>query len=206
MLLTADILQRAANCTRGTALTWAQPLSDACALYAINTPTRLAAFLAQVGHESAGLTVTIENLHYRAEGLLKTWPKRFTPELAKELAQRPAEIAEHVYGGRMGNSHPGDGYRFRGRGLLQVTGRANYEVVNEMLGKVPNAPDLLALPEALAEPKWAAYSAAAFWDYCGLNRNADAGDFRGITRRINGGELGMADRIKRYERARQVLA
>jgi putative chitinase len=206
MQLTADILQRC-GCARGVALTWAKPLGDACTLYEIDTRERLAPFLAEVGTESAGFTRTVENLNYRAEGLLKTWPSRFTPELAKQVVTHPDLIAEHVYGGRMGNKNPGDGWRYRGRGLMQVTGRANYEAVRDLLReRVQNVPDLIQLPEALAEPKWAALSAAAFWVDRGLNELADAGDFRAITVRINGGLNGLDDRRARLAQARNALA
>lgn len=206
MLLPADKLQAAAGCARGVALTWTLPLSNALALYEIDTPERMAAFVAQVGHESAGFTRTIENLNYSAQGLLSTWPNRFTPALAQTMARHPDEIANHVYGGRMGNTVPGDGYRYRGRGLLQITGRVNYEAVRDQLRlRVPMTPDLLAMPEALAEPRWAALSAAAYWHDHDLNELADAGDMARLTRRINGGANGMADRMARYARARKAL-
>ena len=207
MELTADILQRAGGCARGVAMTWAKPLGDACKLYEIDTPKRLAAFLAQVGHESAGFTRTVENLNYSAAGLIRTWPSRFTADSAKALEHRPDAIADHVYGGRMGNKDPGDGWRFRGRGLLMNTGRANYEAMREqLLEKMQNVPDIGAMPEILAEPKWAALAACAYWSDHDLNPLADAGDMRGITRRINGGEIGLQDRMARYERAKKALA
>jgi putative chitinase len=207
MQITADLLVRAMRCTRGSALTWARPLSEACAKFQITSPARIAAFLAQVGHESAGLTRTVENLNYRADGLLRTWPTRFDEVKAKALAMKPEAIANHVYGGRLGNYQPGDGYRYRGRGLIQVTGRVNYEAVQDLLrSHVDDVPDLIRMPEVLAEPKWAALSAAAYWHDHRLNELADAGDFDHITRRINGGTIGMADRQKRYEQAKQALA
>lgn len=207
MQLTAESMQAATGCARGVALTWAPRLEHACGLYEIDTPPRLAAFLAQVGHESAGFTRTVENLNYSAEALQRVWPSRFTPEIARALARHPQEIANHVYGGRMGNTAPGDGWKYRGRGLLQVTGRVNYEAVRDQLReRMAGVPDLLAQPEALAEPRWAALSAAAWWDDHDLNPLADAGDMRGLTRRINGGFHGLDDRMARYERARQALA
>lgn len=207
MLPTAGILVRAVGCGRGLAATWEKPLRDACALYDITTPARLAAFLATVGHESLSLSRTVENLNYSAERLEAVWPSRYTPELARQHARNQPVIAEHVYGGRMGNKAPGDGWRFKGRGLLQVTGRANYEAVRDLLReRVPGTPDLLAQPEALAEPKWAALSAAAYWHEHELNELADGGEFSRLSRRVNGGTNGMADRLERYERARKVLA
>lgn len=207
MLLTADKMQAATGCARGVAITWAPYLSNACERYDITTPARLAAFLSQVGHESAGYTATVENLNYGAPGLMATWPSRFDARQAVAMARQPKLIAEHVYGGRMGNDAEGsgDGWKYRGRGLLQVTGKANYEAVRDLLAR-HGCPDLLVLPDTLSEPKWAALSAAAFWDDHGLNELADAGSFDTITRRINGGQTGAADRRARYERARKALA
>lgn len=207
MLPTADILVRAVGCGRGLAATWEKPLREACALYDITTPARLAAFLATVGHESLSLSRTVENLNYSAERLEAVWPSRYTPELAKAHARRPELIAEHVYGGRMGNKAPGDGWRFKGRGLMQVTGRANYEAVRDLLReRVKGAPDLLAQPEALAEPKWAALSAAAYWHEHELNELADTGEFMRLSKRVNGGLNGWDDRQERYAKARAVLS
>jgi putative chitinase len=207
MPLTAETMQAATGCPRGVALTWAPYLTGACGLYGITTPARLSAFLAQIGHESAGFTATVENLNYSAQALLATWPSRFTPATAAAMARKPQAIAEHVYGGRMGNGPEGsgDGYKYRGRGLVQITGKANYEAVSEQLAR-HGCPDLLVLPDTLSEPKWAALSATAFWDDHGLNELADAGSFDTITRRINGGQTGVADRRARYERARKALA
>lgn len=206
MLLTADQLQRC-GITRGVALTWQLPLADACELYEINTPARLTSFVAQVGHESAGFTRTVENLNYSAAGLLKTWPSHFTAEQAQQCAHNPDAIANQAYGGRMGNTYPGDGAKFKGRGLLQITGRANYEAVTELLHeRIASVPDLCVMPGILAEPKWAAYSAAAFWVDHGLNDLADIGAFDKITLRINGGQTGAVDRRARYEAAKRAIA
>ena len=205
-MLTAETMQRATGCNRGVALTWAPYLTGACGLYGITTVQRLSAFLAQVGHESAGFTRTVENLNYSAQGLLATWPSRFTPELAAQLARKPQMIAEHVYAGRMGNGPKGtgDGWRYRGRGLIQVTGKANYEAVGELLER-HGCPNLIRMPEVLAEPKWAALSAAAYWHDHDLNALADRGEFDQITRRINGGTTGAADRRARHQRAMRAL-
>lgn len=207
MQLTAAQFDAATGCTRGQVLTWSAPVANACRQFAIDTPARLAAFLAQVGHESAGFARTVENLNYSAEGLLRTWPKRYTPEFARLQAHHADEIANHVYGDRMGNKDPGDGFKYRGRGLLQVTGRANYEAVRDLLREtLPGAPDLLTQPDVLAEPRWAALSAAAWWADHDINALADVGDMRAITRRINGGELGLADRMARYAKAKAALS
>lgn len=203
--ITADLLVVAGVCMRPVATRWAPHIASACKAFEIVTPPRLAAFLAQVGHESASLARTVENLNYSADALERVWPARFTSELAKDLARKPVLIANHVYGGRMGNKEPGDGYRFRGRGLLQITGRANYEAVNDLLSRIPGRPDFLRDPDALAEPRWAALSAAALWKEWGLNALADRGAFDDITRRINGGMNGAADRRARYNRARGAL-
>jgi putative chitinase len=206
MIPTADQLQRC-GLTRGVALTWQQPLADACALYEINTPARLSAFVAQVGHESGGFTRTVENLNYSADGLLKTWPTHFTPAQAQQFAHQPDAIANQAYGGRMGNTYPGDGAKFKGRGLLQITGRVNYEAVTELLHeRISSVPDFAVMPGILAEPKWAAYSAAAFWVDHGLNELADIGAFDRITARVNGGQTGAVDRRARYEAAKRVFA
>jgi putative chitinase len=214
MQLTAEQFAAATGCARGSVLTWATPIAAACDLYEINSPARLSAFLAEVGEESQGFARTVENLHYRADRIRQLgeasppgsrW-RSLVPQ-ADALAQNPEALANAVYGGRMGNSQPGDGYRFRGRGLLMNTGRANYEAVTELLReKVPNVPDLGVLPETLAEPKWAALSAAAFWVDHGLNELADVGSFDKITLRINGGMTGAADRRARYAKAKAALS
>lgn len=206
MSLTPEMMMRATGCGRGTALTWSPYLTGACGLYDITTAPRMAAFLAQVGHESAGFTRTTENLNYSAQGLLATWPSRFTPELAQQMARKPQQIANHVYAGRMGNgpAESGDGWRYRGRGLIQVTGKANYDAVHDLLAP-RGCPNLIRLPDVLSEPKWAALSAAAYWHDHDLNELADRGAFDQITRRINGGTNGAADRRARYERAKRAL-
>ncbi|MFC0677510.1 glycoside hydrolase family 19 protein [Lysobacter korlensis] len=204
--ITADLLVRVMGCPRSVAAEWARPLDEACRLYEITTPARVAAFLAQVGHESAGLTRVVENLNYSVDGLLRVWPKRYTLRLAEFHARKPELIANFVYGDRLGNKLPDDGYRYRGRGPMQVTGRANYEAMRDVMriraGKVP---DFVELPDLLAEPKWGALAAAAYWHSRHLNVLADAGRFTEITRRINGGTNGNEDRLSRYGRAKRAL-
>jgi putative chitinase len=176
--------------------------------YDIDTPARLAAFMAQVGHESGSLNRTVENLNYGAAGLLGTWPSRFTRESAASLARKPEAIANKVYGGRLGNGDEasGDGWRYRGRGLIQITGKANYSGIRDTLRqRTPDAPDFVGQPELLETPQWAAMSAAAYWDDHDLNKLADVQDFRKITTRINGGQIGAADRNARYAKARRVF-
>ena len=156
---------------------WLPYIEDAMAEFGIDTPERQAAFLAQIGHESGGL-------HWSSE----IWGP--TPAQAR-------------YEGRsdLGNTEPGDGFRFKGRGLIQTTGRANYESTGDALGV-----DLISDPVLLAQPELAARSAAWFWQEHGLNELADVGDYRRITLRINGGTNGMDDRLSRWEKAKEVLA
>jgi len=208
-LITATLLEAATGCGRTLANTWAKPLDEACRAFEINTAPRIAAFLAQIGHESGGLSRTTENLNYGASGLLATWPNRFDAESATQYARKPQAIANHVYGGRLGNGAEatGDGWKYRGRGLIQVTGKANYEAVRDLLrddGR-KGVPDFVADPDALSEPKWAALSAAAWWNDRELNELADGYAFTQITQRINGGQNGAADRKERYDRARKAL-
>lgn len=206
MLPTARQLVQAVGCTPAVAARFEEPVREACRAYEIDTGPRLAAFLAQVGHESTSFSRTVENLNYSAEGLLATWPSRFTRDLAAKLARKPDQIANHVYGGRLGNKNPGDGWRYRGRGLIQVTGLANFEGITETLAeRVGGVPDFTLHPELLESPKWAAMSAGAYWDDHELNELADRGAFDQITTRINGGQVGKADRRARYARAKRVF-
>ena len=205
--ITADMLVRAIGCARSDAAAFAAPLTEACEKYDITTPARLAAFLAQVGHESGSLGRLVENLNYGAAGLLATWPTRFTKAQADALARKPEAIANHVYGGRLGNTKPGDGWKYRGRGPIQNTGAANYEAVRDLIReRFPDAPDFVADPDQLATPRWGAIAAGAYWSDHNLNALADVGAFDKITTRINGGQNGRADRRARYERARKALA
>jgi putative chitinase len=159
---------------------WLAPLTAAMATYGIDTAARQAAFLAQIGHESGGLHWTHE--------LWGPTPAQqgYEPPAAKALA--------------LGNTEPGDGYRFRGRGLIQLTGRSNYQAVAAGLGI-----DCVAQPELLQEPVYAAASAGWWWQQHGLNALADAGDFTAITRTINGGLTGEADRERLWSAAKQAL-
>lgn len=151
--------------------------------YEINTPARQAAFLAQVGHESGGL-------HWYSE----LWGP--TPQ--QQRYEPPSELAT-----KLGNTQPGDGAKFKGHGLIQVTGRFNHAAARDRIRtRYPDAPDFEAEPEKLAETKWAAISAADFWHSHGLNELADSGDFQTITKRINGGLNGYADRLALYEKAK----
>ena len=176
-------------------------LNTAMSRYQIVGAKRVAAFIAQVGHESGHLTHLVENLNYSADALRKTWPSRFNAELATTVARKPEQIANIAYGNRMGNTAPGDGWKYRGRGLIQITGKNNYRACGEALGL-----DLIAQPEMLEKPQYGCMSAAWFWATNGLNTLADAGKFDAITQRINGGQTGAADRQALYTKALKVLA
>lgn len=185
---------------------WYNALSQLLPDYEINTPQRIAAFIAQCSHESAGFTALRENLNYRWQSLRKIFPKYFpTDELAQEYANKPNKqeaIANRVYANRMGNGpeSSGDGWRFCGRGLIQLTGRDNYSWFAASLGiGVEEASEYLQTFEGAAQ------SACWFWETNGLNRWADAGDILTLTKKINGGTIGLDDRIKHYNHALHVL-
>lgn len=175
-------------------------LNAAMNRYQIVGSKRIAAFIAQVGHESGQLTHLVESLNYSAEALQRAWPSRFSAKLAADVARKPEQIASIAYDNRMGNTSTGDGWKYRGRGLIQITGKNNYCACGEALGL-----DLIAQPELLEKPQHACMSAAWFWAANGLNTLADAGKFDAITQRINGGQTGAADRQALYARALKVL-
>lgn len=172
--------------------------------FSINTPARMAAFLAQAAHESTRLGVLVENLNYSAQGLITTWPRRFSYAESADYARKPERIANRVYANRLGNGDEasGDGWRFRGRGLFQITGRGNYAECSKALY---NDELLIEKPELLEQPEGASRSAGWFWQNRGLNNYADSGDFRTLTIRINGGLNGWAERQEYYLKAKQVL-
>lgn len=192
-----------------TAQLWAPHITAAMDRYGINTPRRQAAFLAQVAHESAGFERLVENLNYSAAGLARTWPNRYATAggapnaLARSLAYKPEALANNVYADRMGNGDEasGDGWRYRGQGPIQLTGRDNVTRCAEETG-LP----LIEHPELLQEPEAGAMSAAWFWRTRNLNQLADAGNIDAITRKINGGMTGAEDRRARYAMALAVLS
>jgi putative chitinase len=189
---------QAAGVEKDTATGWLPWLQGTCKAYEINTPHRIAGFLSQIAHESMGMTRLVENLNYSAEGLMRTWPSRFkTLAFAQQYHRQPEKIANLVYANRMGNGDEasGDGWRYRGRGLKQLTGKTNYAAFAEAIGE-----DYVAEPDLLLEPVNAALSAGWFWATNGLNHLADEGDIEKMTRRINGGLIGLEDRRKRYLR------
>jgi putative chitinase len=180
---------------------WLEPLNEAFAKYDISTPKRQAAFIGQCSHESSNFKVLQENLNYSAEGLMKTWPSRFpTKEIADQYARQPAKIAGKVYNGRLGNTSEEEASKYLGRGLIQLTGKDNYERCGSSLGV-----DLVGNPDWLLDPKYAALSAGWFWNKHGLNELADAQEHGIITKRINGGTLGLDDRILKTTKALSVL-
>ncbi len=182
---------------------WHQALAQLLPEYEINTPQRIAAFIAQCAHESGGFTALKENLNYRAVTLRKIFPKYFpTDEMAQRYAGKQAEIANLVYANRMGNGPPesGDGYRYCGRGLIQLTGKDNYSWFAASIQiSVEEAARYLETFEGAAQ------SACWFWETNNLNKWADQGDILTLTKRINGGTIGLDDRIKHYNHALHVL-
>jgi putative chitinase len=182
---------------------WHHALVQLLPDYDINTPKRIAAFIAQCSHESGGFRVLTENLNYKAAGLRRIFPKYFpTDELAKQYEKQPKKIANRVYANRManGDESSGDGFRYCGRGLIQLTGKSNYQAFADSLEmKVEDVPDYLATFEGAAQ------SACWFWETNNLNKFADAGDILNMTKRINGGTIGLEDRKKHYEHALHVL-
>ncbi len=168
----------------------------------IDTPLRISHFLAQVLHESALMKVVKENLNYSAEGLLKVFRKYFkTQAQAQRYARKPKMIANKVYGGRMGNGDEasGDGYRYRGRGLIQLTGKNNYRKFSEWVGE-----DLVAQPDRVATD-YAVHSAVYFWTSKKLNNHPDADDVRKVTKIINGGYRGLSERKEILHKAKELF-
>jgi putative chitinase len=186
---------------------FAVPINETCARFDISTPARQAAFLAQIAHESDHLRRVRENMMYtNPEQLRRIHPTDFDPlddEDAWGYVRQPERIANRVYANQNGNGPEasGDGWRYRGGGLIQLTGRENYRAMGRALGV-----DLEASPELVEQPKWATLTAGQFWRTRGLNTLADAGDFELICRRVNGGRIGMEERIALYEKALAVLA
>lgn len=182
---------------------WVEALNILLPDYGINTPKRMAAFIAQCAHESGGFKFLKENLNYKAESLMKTFPKYFhTRELADQYAKKPEKIANRVYASRMGNGDEasGDGFLYCGRGLIQLTGKDNYSWFAASLEiSVEEAAAYLETFEGAAQ------SACWFWETNNLNVEADAGDIKKMTKKINGGYIGLEDRIKHYEHALHVL-
>lgn len=188
---------------------WVDALNETFDRFGISTPIRQASFIGQCSHESANFKVLEENLNYRAATLLKLFPRTprrawgFTSEEAAAYERQPKKIANRIYGNRMNNRDEasGDGYRFRGRGILQLTGSANYHHAGKALGV-----DFIMEPDLVATPKYAAMTAGWFWNTQKINQFADVQDWVGMTKRINGGTIGLDDRIKHIMQALQILS
>jgi len=183
---------------------WVDALNATFERFDISTPLRQAAFIGQAGHECGNFRILEENLNYRAETLMKVWPKRFpTLEFAKQYERNPKKIANSVYANRMGNRDEasGDGFRFRGRGAFQTTGHAGYYHAGQALGE-----DFVMNPDLVATPTYAALTAGFFWDTHKLNQYADSRDYKTMTKKINGGYIGLADREKHINQALSVMS
>jgi putative chitinase len=199
---------------------WCAALNEMLPKYGITTDKRIAGFIAQCAHESMDFRVLQENLNYSADGMAGIWPKRFAVmgpdkkpvkkdgtnqpnKFALALHRKPEMIANVVYSGRMGNgpTESGEGWLYRGRGLKQLTGKDNHRACSAGLGV-----DLVANPDLLLEPIYAARSAAWFWSTNNCNKFADAGDIEGLTKKINGGLIGIEDRKNRYNACIQSFA
>jgi putative chitinase len=170
--------------------------------YGLSSPLRLAHFLAQTAHESGGFRLIEENLNYSADGLMKIFPKYFKDKDPQAYHRQPEKIANVVYASRMGNGDTasGEGYKFRGRGLIQLTGKNNYSALANDLGvSIDETVAYLATPEGAVE------SAAWFWNKNGLNALADKDDVTAVTKKINGGTIGLEDRMKHTEDFKQIL-
>jgi putative chitinase len=202
-------LLEALGVRHATAVAWVPHISQAAHRYEIDvSPRRLAAWLATIAHESARLTLLVERLNYTAQGLANTWPTRYAvdprakPPVPNSTAHRIAgnaeQIANQTYAGRLGNGAvgSGDGWHYRGRGLIQITGRANYAAIGAELGL-----DLLAKPQLLEQPFLSALSAGQWWYRNGCNALADTGDLASVTRVVNGALTGLDDRIRLYAAA-----
>jgi putative chitinase len=205
MQVTLELLKELCQSTKtDTLLKYVEPLNDVAQYYDMDkNPQRLAGFLAQTIHESGGFNFIKENLNYSASGLSKIFRKYFPDEsIANQYARKPQMIACRVYANRMGNGDEssGDGYKFCGRGLIQLTGRTNYTKIASDLG--------LSLDDCvtyLETPMGAVSSAAWFWDQNNLNQYCDSNDFVTLTKRINGGTIGIQDRKAHYDKALQYL-
>ena len=183
---------------------WADALNQTFQRFSINTINQQAMFIGQCSHECGNFKLLKENLNYKAATLMKLWPKRFPSlEKANEYAGNPKKIANSVYASRMGNRDEasGDGFRFCGRGIIQLTGHSSYFHAGKALGV-----DFVADPDLVSTPQYAALTGGWFWSTHNLNAPADALDYQKVTRIINGGTIGLDDRIKHVQHALAVLA
>jgi putative chitinase len=182
---------------------WLQPLNDTFAKFEINTPARMASFIGQCMLESGNFKYLEENLNYSAVRITQVWPRIPLAKAQEAVAKGKAAIAELIYGNRpeLGNTQAGDGGKFFGRGIIQLTGRANYTAFATAIGK----PEILEHPELVATPEYACLSAGWFWNRGKLNTYADTADYTTMTKRINGATLGLNERIANIKKALPIL-
>ena len=220
MQLSLNDLIQGTGCSNKVAEVWLPYFNSIPKNFGIDTPLRMAAFLAQVGHESGGLSLLEENLNYSAEGLANVWPKRYAKKLqnglyaknsvgrylpstlAIKIARKPVLIASNTYADRMGNGsvESQEGWNYRGRGILQITGKSNYAELTLNTGI-----DFVSNPNLLKEPAYALISACFFWKNNNLNRFADKKDVLSLSKAINGGIIGLEHRKALYEKACKTL-
>jgi len=182
---------------------WLQPLNDTFAKFDINTPARMASFIGQCAHESKNFNSLEEDLRYSAVRITQVWPRVPLAKAQEAVAKGKAAIAELIYGKRadLGNTQDGDGGKFFGRGIIQLTGRANYTAFANAIGN----PEIIENPSLVATPGYACLSAGWFWSTKKLNAYADSGDYEAMTKRINGGVLGLAERKANIQKALSAL-
>ena len=186
----------------GISAVWVDPLNETFEKFGLDTKMEQACFIGQFSYESNHFKDLAENLNYRAETLVKLWPKRFTPELAASYAHQPEKIANFIYANRMGNRDEasGDGWRFRGSGLCQLTGHDNFYHAGKAIGV-----DLVANPDLARTPQYAAATAGWFWQAHNCDKYANAKDYNGLTKVINGGLFGAEQRVQVMLQAQKVL-
>ena len=196
-MITKSLLVDSKTCSEDMADKWIDALNQVCERYEINTALRTAGFLSQCGHESGGFRYTVENFNYSAARLLMVFPHYFNADSAKNYEYKPEKIANRVYANRMGNEDEasGDGWQYRGRGLIQLTGKDSYAAFSMAADN-----NSLVEPDLLEQPELAAMSAGWYWSTRKINSLADAQDVLGMTKRINGGTNGLDDRQMRYSR------
>ena len=200
-MITSELLEKLGIKKDSSA--WSDILNDLLPKYDINSPQRIASFIAQCSHESGHFEKLVENLNYGAKGLIMTWPKRFTTtELVHKYERQPEAIANFVYSNRLGNGDElsGDGWKYRGRGIIQLTGKYNYQNFADTVGM-----SLEEVIDYLQTKRGAAEAACLFWKNNKLNSYADKGDIKGMTKVINGGFLGLAEREENYKEALTIL-
>jgi putative chitinase len=204
-MITTELLVKCKICDQGAAQKWAPYLQAAAEKFHIDTPERVAGWLAQCAHESNNFRDLSENMNYSADGLLKTFPKYFNKLDVALYARKPEKIANKVYADRMGNGpeSSGDGWKYRGRGLIGLTGKTNYRMFGKDVGQED---EVLSDPDKLVLPKYATLSAGWFWAMNGLNQLADAKDIVGMSKRVNGGTIGLDHRKQLYTQICKALS